>query len=150
MDRADRVLYHQVHPLKLASDGTAELVSLPLIWRGRYRLGLAVHLLPPIAASALVMRRTADLERIRDSSVGRYVRVEMTGSMQAVRLLGDAVTVVGAWSHRRPLIGLGALIVVAGWTMGPGGVARRRGRVSLPRMHAVASPAPDPRMAPGH
>jgi hypothetical protein len=125
MDTAERVLYHQIHPLKLAADLGAEVVLITLIWRGRRRLGLAVHLLPPIAASALLTRRTADLERLRDSPAGHYVAHEMTPAMVLVRLAGDAVTLAGAWLRRPALLAVGAAVVVAGWTMGPGGVGRR-------------------------
>jgi hypothetical protein len=116
---AERVLYHQVHPAKLGADLLAEVVSLPLIWQRRYRLGLAVHFAMPIVASALVLGRTDDLKRIRESSIGRYVHQEMTPAMQALRLLGDAIAVVGAWRRWPGLIVLGIVVVIAGWTIGP-------------------------------
>jgi hypothetical protein len=121
MTPGERVLYHQIHPLKLATDFLAEVVSLPLIWHGRYRPGLAVHFLAPVIGSAVVLRRDDDLERLKASAPGRHVAVEMTPAMQAVRLAGDAVTVAGAWWHRRALIALGAAIVIGGWTLGPRG-----------------------------
>jgi hypothetical protein len=37
MEPRERVLYHQIHPLKLGGDIGADLVSLPLIWGGRRR-----------------------------------------------------------------------------------------------------------------
>jgi hypothetical protein len=85
-ETAERVLYHQIRPLKLAAALAAEVVSVLLIWRGRRRLGLTVHLLPPIVASALLTRRTPDLERLRHSRACQYVAGEMTASMVLVRL----------------------------------------------------------------
>jgi hypothetical protein len=125
MEPRERVLYHQVHPLKLGGDIAAALVSLPLMWRGHRRLGMLIHWTGPIIASAMVLPRTADLERLRDSRAGRYVSHEMTPPMQVVRLIGDAVTVLGAWCRRADWIALGGLVVAAGWTLGPGGVLPR-------------------------
>jgi hypothetical protein len=127
MEPAERVLYHQIHPLKLGGDIAAALVSLPLMWRGHRRLGMLIHWATPIVASAVVLPRTADLERLRGSSAGRYVNHEMTPAMQAIRLIGDAITVVGAWHRRAGWIALGGLVVVAGWTLGPGGWLRLTG-----------------------
>jgi hypothetical protein len=112
LDRAERVLYHQILPLKLASDVGAEVVSIILIWRGRRRLGLALHFLPPVVASALLTRRTADLERLRDSPAGQYIAREMTPARVLVRLAGDAITVLGAWSRRPAILAVGAVVVV--------------------------------------
>jgi len=146
MDTADRVLYHQIHPVKLGTDLVAELVSLPLLWRRRYRTGLAVHFLPPIVASAVVTRWTNDLERIRDSPAGRYVRTEMTPAMQAVRLAGDGLTIVGAWRRRPGLVALGALVVIAGWTIGPRAApSARPGSRRLMNLPMRDRPGPDRR-----
>jgi hypothetical protein len=127
MEPSQRLLYHQIHPLKLGGDIAADLVSLPLIWGGRRRLGMLVHWTAPVIASIIVLPRTADLERLRASPAGRYVGREMTPSMQAIRLVGDAITVVGAWRRRADWIAVGGLVVVAGWTLGPGGLFRPAG-----------------------
>jgi hypothetical protein len=124
---AERALYHQIHPAKLGADLAAELVSLPLYWRGRNRAASVVHLGVPVIASAVVVRRTADLERLRDSRAGRYVAVEMTPAMQALRMAGDAVAVLGARRRSLPLIGLGAAIIAGGWTLGPRSRSRSGG-----------------------
>jgi hypothetical protein len=115
----ERALYHQIHPAKLGADLTAELISLPLYWRGRNRAASVVHMAVPIVASAVVLGRTAELERLRDSRAGRYVLVEMTPAMQALRMAGDAVAVLGARRRSVPLVALGAAIVAGGWTLGP-------------------------------
>jgi hypothetical protein len=39
--------------------------------------------------------------------------------MVGLRVAGDVLTVVGAWRHQPWVIALGALLVVAGWTLGP-------------------------------
>jgi hypothetical protein len=119
VDAPERTLYHQIHPAKLATDLVAEVVSVRLFWRHLPLAGFAVHLVPPVVASAIVTRRTAELERIKASPAGRYIQAEMTPPMVALRVVGDTVTVVGAWRRQPLVIAAGALLVVAGWTLGP-------------------------------
>ena len=71
MTREEKLLYHQIHPLKLLADWTAGFVALPLLWRHRLRAALL-------------------------ASFGRY----MTREMQGVRLAGYLIMSLGAW-HRR-------------------------------------------------
>jgi len=118
MDRAERILYHQIHPAKLGTDLLAEFVSIPLFWQHRILAGLITHLVPPVLASLIVTRRTAELERVKASQAGRYLVAEMTSSMVALRVTGDIVTVVGAWRRQPSVIVIGAILVVAGWTSG--------------------------------
>jgi hypothetical protein len=64
LSRAEKVLYHQVHPLKLATDILTAVLSLFL--RAQHRLGLALAIMwvPSIIVSALFIR-FGDLNRIR-------------------------------------------------------------------------------------
>jgi len=72
MNFADKVLYHQIHPLKLGTDILASLVSLYFFWQHRLLLGLFLHLAPPIIASLIVMY-AVDLERQKQSTFGQYM-----------------------------------------------------------------------------
>jgi hypothetical protein len=94
VDQQGRMLHHQIHPLKLLSDGCAEVASLPLFWQHRLRLALVAHFVPPALAS-LALMRWAELEPFRGSAFGRYVAQWMTPRTQALRLLGDLVMVGG-------------------------------------------------------
>jgi hypothetical protein len=118
MDRAERVLYHQIHPAKFATDLTVELASTVLLWRHRLVAGLFVRFVPALVASAVLMRRTEDLERLRASAAGRYVHNHMTPQAQGVRALGDVLTAVGAWRRRPLILVLGWAVVAAGWSGG--------------------------------
>jgi HAMP domain-containing protein len=129
MDRAERVLYHQIHPAKLATDLTAEVASTVLLWRHRIVAGLLVRLVPALVASAVLMRRTEDLERLRDSAAGRYVHDHMTPQAEGVRALGDVLTAIGAWRRRPFIIVLGWAVIAAGWS---GGLLRGRAASSMP------------------
>jgi hypothetical protein len=117
MNLADKVLYHQIHPLKLGTDILASLVSLYFFWQHKFLVGLILHLAPPIIAS-LVVIYSVDLEPQRQSAFGQYVKRTMTYRMETIRLVGDIVMVLGAWFRSLPLIGTGLAIVVAGWLSG--------------------------------
>jgi hypothetical protein len=127
MDRAERLLYHQIHPAKLATDLTAEAASTVLLWRHRLVAGLLVRLVPAVVASAVLIRRTEDLERLRASEAGRYVHDHVTPRAQAVRAIGDVLTAIGAWRRRPVIILLGWAVVAAGWS---GGLLPRNRRLS--------------------
>jgi hypothetical protein len=117
MTLREKVLYHQIHPAKLATDILAEPVSLYFFWRHELALGLATHFAPPIIASALVMT-LSDLAPLKDSRLGRYVGQHMTRPVEATRLAGDLVMVAGAWQRAPWLIGLGLAVVAAAWLSG--------------------------------
>ena len=113
----EKALYHQVHPLKLATDISAQVVSTYFFWVHSLALGLLTMLVPPILMSALLLT-TLDFAWIRDSAVGRYLKRAMTPAMQAVRLAGTLPIIFGAWYHLPWLIALGLSIILFGWLRG--------------------------------
>lgn len=117
MTPQEKILYHQIHPVKLCTDISAEVVSLYLFWQHRLIAGLAVMFIPPVIVSALIIR-LANLEPYKQSAFGRYVRVYMTPLVVAVRLLGTVVTHIGAWYRIPALIPVGLIIVLVGWLRG--------------------------------
>ena len=114
---SDYVLLHQVHPVKLAFDIGAEIVSNLLLWQHRLGAALFARYVPPVVGSALVMRY-GDLEGLRRTKRGRYVLEHMPPTAMAVRLAGDCVVGVGAWRRRPSWMVAGTLIVLAGWSHG--------------------------------
>jgi hypothetical protein len=117
MPFADKLLYHQIHPLKLATDIAAAFGSLYPFWQHRLWLGLAVAVIPCVIASILVMRY-ADLEWLKGSAFGVYIGRSMTPAMQALRLAGFVVMALGAWFHTPLAILFGIVIVLAAWLKG--------------------------------
>src|SRR5437588_7612937 len=111
MTPQEKVLYHQIHPLKLLTDISAEVVSLYLFWKRKPVLSLAAALVPPIVASALITS-LVDLEPYKRSTLGRYIRVYMTPPVVAARALGTVITHSGAWYHRPMLIPVGLATVL--------------------------------------
>jgi hypothetical protein len=117
MNRKEKYLYHQIHPLKLCTDIGAAWGSLCLLWRHQLALALVVMLVPPILISLLLMR-FADLEPYRQSAFGKYFARSMSHAMEAVRLAGMVVTAVGAWRQSLWIIVAGGAIVLFGWLRG--------------------------------
>jgi hypothetical protein len=117
MTSQEKRLYHQIHPLKLATDISAEIVSLYLFWKHRLLAGMLILFIPPVIVSTLIMR-LANLEPYRQSALGRYIREYMTPSAVAVRILGTIITHVGAWFRKPVLIPLGLVTVLLGWLRG--------------------------------
>jgi hypothetical protein len=117
MTRSEAVLYHQIHPAKLATDIVGAVVSLVLLWQHELAIGLAVMIVPSVVATGLVMR-FADLERLKESPFGRYVGRWMTPAMQAVRVAGLVISSVAAWRHAPVWIAVGLAVTLAGWLRG--------------------------------
>lgn len=117
MTRAEKYLYHQIHPLKLLTDVGTSFASTWLLWEQRWALAGVIALAPSIAASALLISR-ADLDRYRRSPLGRYVANHMTRKVEAVRLLGQLLMWLGAASHVPWVIPFGFVVVVFAWLNG--------------------------------
>ena len=126
MTAKEKALYHQIHPLKLATDALASVVSLYFFWQHQIVIAFALHFVPPLIASFLLIRYGA-LDALRDSAFGRYVGQHMTRVIEAVRLFGDIVTIVGAWYHDWLLIAAGFALILGAWCNGllPSARARR-------------------------
>jgi hypothetical protein len=119
MTRAEKMLYHQIHPLKLAADISSCVVSSALLWRHRLVAAMVVAWLPAIVATVVVIHFAA-LERQRDSAFGRYVRASMAPAVIAERMAGQIVMWLGAHRHEPAQIALGGLVIVLAWLSGLG------------------------------
>src|SRR5262249_11124062 len=78
MDFREKKLYHQIHPLKLATDISVTPVSLYFVWKHRVLPALLVGFVPPILLSLGMLKWTPDLERLKRSRLGRYIKSYMT------------------------------------------------------------------------
>jgi hypothetical protein len=113
----ERILYHQIHPLKLTTDWISGFVAAWLFWQHRLAAGLVVGFIPPLVASALLLR-FANLGSLKDTALGRYIEWNMTRPMEAVRLAGAMALWLGAWIHQWWLIMFSIVIILAGWLRG--------------------------------
>jgi hypothetical protein len=117
MTLREKILFHQVHPAKLATDAAAAFVSLYFLWQHALIIGLLVHIVPPPVGSAIVMA-CVDLEPYKNSRLGTYLVSYMRPGAQAARLVGDLIMAVAAWFHAPGGIAVGLLIILAAWSHG--------------------------------
>jgi hypothetical protein len=118
MDFNEKVLYHQIHPAKLAADASGSLVSTYLMWRRRFAWAMLAAFVPAVLASVLVIQY-ADLERRKHSRFGRYMRRYMDRRvLDAWRFFGQVLMWVGAWYQVGKLVPIGVATVVAAWVSG--------------------------------
>jgi hypothetical protein len=117
MTLKEKILYHQVHPAKLATDIAAAVVSLYFFWQHDFIVGLLTHLIPPPIGSFAVIH-FANLEGYQNSRPGAYLLRYMTPVAQATRLVGDIIMVFAAWFHSPIGIAAGLAIVLAAWSCG--------------------------------
>ncbi|HWD07614.1 MAG TPA: hypothetical protein VHA57_00830 [Actinomycetota bacterium] len=130
----DALVLLNIHPAKLAIDAVASASSLWLLWRGRTKLGFAVHYLVPAATSALVLTR--DLGRLRATPAGRYV-LSIPRAGHAARAAGDTLMVRGARRRQPKVLAAGAVLAAAGWSSGLFGRAAEAPPASEPAAAAL-------------
>ena len=114
MELRDRVLYHQIHPLKLLTDGVTAVAAAALLWRHHLVSALIAGFLPSILVT-LALLRWADLEPFRRSAFGRYISRFMTRRVEGARFIGLAIAWSGAWLRRPTLIAVGVTWIAACW-----------------------------------
>ena len=117
MTRAQRLLYHQIHPLKLLTDVASSFASTWLLWEKQWILAAVVGLGPSLVVTALLLW-LADLEPLARTPMGAYVARFMTRKVEALRFSGQIVMWAGAAAHVVWLLPLGFMIVVFGWLRG--------------------------------
>ena len=117
MDLPEKVLYHQIHPVKLFTDWSTAFLSFVLFWCQELVAGVIVAFVPALIVS-LILIRSADLERYKTSRFGRYVARYMNRAAQAVRLTGYALAAIGAWTHLLVLVPIGITVILVGWGWG--------------------------------
>jgi hypothetical protein len=120
MTLSERALYHQIHPVKLATDWAAALASVVLLWRHRLAAGLMWGLLPPVLVSLPFLLGYLDrsLVSYSGSTLGRYLARSMTRAMEGLRLLGLLGLWVGAWRRSVAIMGVGGVVIAAAWLRG--------------------------------
>jgi hypothetical protein len=117
MNRRDRLLYHQIHPLKLATDVGTAIIAAVAFWHHAPVAGVVVGFIPSIVVT-IALLRWADLEPYASSRLGRYVRRYMTRRVEAARFVGLIPLWGGAWMHRLSVVGFGVLWILACWLWG--------------------------------
>lgn len=131
IDFREKRLYHQIHPLKLATDIGVTPIFLFFLWRHQITPAIIVGFVPPVIVSAAMMLWPPDLKRLKNSALGKYISKYMTLTIEVVRLLTLAAMAWEAWNHNFWFIALGLLILLFAWCNGL--VFPRRGERSHTR-----------------
>ncbi len=114
---AGKVSASQVHPWQLAVGWLSGLIALFLFWRNSLLWGLAVAFVPP-TATVLFVLQYADLQKCRESKLGKYFAQNMKPQVQVLRYGGYLVMVLGAWEHQSWIVASGLLILLFAWFRG--------------------------------
>jgi len=118
MDFREKKLYHQIHPLKLVTDIGVTPLALYFVWEHRVLPALLVGFVPPLVVSLAMLKWTPDLETLKRSAFGRYIKKYMTPFIEMTRLLTLVPMTYGAWSHDSRFIVLGLVILLFAWCNG--------------------------------
>jgi hypothetical protein len=118
MDLREKVLYHQLHPLKLATDISVTPLFLYYLWEHHVAPALLIGFVPPVAVSLAMLKWTPDLEKLKQSSFGHYIERYMTPFIQMIRFLTLVLMAYGAWDHSGRFIAFGLVILVLAWCHG--------------------------------
>src|SRR5258708_40320155 len=95
----EKVLYHQIHPIKLATDWIiGGLIAYILLWRHLFWLGIIVAIIPSVVVTIIILK-FVDLQKYKKSALGHYIKPNIPSSMQEIRLLGALLAGIGAWYH---------------------------------------------------
>jgi hypothetical protein len=113
----EKILYHQIHPLKLSTDIGVTFPSCYFFWRHDLVAAIAIALLPPIIVSTIIIT-AVDLERYRQSSFGRYLTTYMSRATEVIRLFGFVLMALGSWFHQAWLPPCGLVVVLLAWLRG--------------------------------
>ncbi len=117
MSWQEKILYHQIHPLKLLADWVPGLGSIYLMWQHKLAATLLCTFIPAGFGSLIVIK-TADLVPYQNSKFGQYMKRYMTPLWEGIRFLGMVVMWIGGWRHSWRIIFSGLLVVILAWANG--------------------------------
>lgn len=117
MDLQERILYHQIHPLKLAVDLGSGAAALYFAWQ--QQLGAAsIAALAPSVLVTFYLTQFADLSPQKNSPLGAYIAKYMTDKIQQARLFGYGLMFLSAWERNWLGIAAGLGLIAFGWGRG--------------------------------
>ncbi len=117
MTNKEKILYHQIHPLKLITDISTGFFTTYLLWQHNLFLFSILFLLPSVIVT-LILVKFFNLEKQRKSKLGKYVSKFMPPLFQSIRLFGQVIMWVSAWYQSGIFVFIGFLVIVFGWSKG--------------------------------
>lgn len=117
MELNEKLLYHQIHPLKFCIDFSTGLFTTYLAWNHNLFWFLILFLTPSVLITILLIK-FADLESLKNSDFGKYVKKYLSKTIEGIRLAGQFLMWTAAWLHLPVLIGIGFVVIIGGWLFG--------------------------------
>lgn len=117
MTSNEKLLYQQIHPVKLLTDFGTSFASAWLLWEAEWAWAAGVALLPSIVVTAWLVR-FAELERYQHSFLGQYVQRHMPARIVRERIAGQLIVWIAAATHVPWLVPFGYFVIVLAWLNG--------------------------------
>lgn len=117
IDVREKNLYHQIHPVKLATDWITGIFALILLWH-HYIVGTLVIMFVPSIIVTIFIINYVDLSNQKASPFGKYISNNMTKSMEMIRFIGFVIAIFGAWFHFVSVIVVGIIVILLAWLQG--------------------------------
>ncbi len=128
MNLQEKILYHQIHPLKLSTDITTGILSLIFLWFHSLWIALIIGIVPSILITLLIIS-FINLQKYKESNYGLYVKKYMTREVMILRGIGYVIAAFGAWFNSYGIVIFGFIILLFGWCSGkilPHGLGLRK------------------------
>jgi hypothetical protein len=113
----EKILYHQIHPLKLLTDISTSIASTYFLWEHNL-FCFFILFLPPSLLITILLLKYANLEKQKNTHMGKYILKYMSPGIQMVRLFGQVVVWVAAWFQAPSFIAVGVMIILLAWGEG--------------------------------
>lgn len=117
MTLQEKSMYQQIHPLRLTVDWVTGLTACYLFWLHDMVNGLIVAFIPSLLVSLFVIR-FGELEKLKNSSFGKYYKRTYSKTIDLVRFGGFVIMSGSAWYNFAEGIVGGIVVVIATWTYG--------------------------------
>lgn len=117
MELNERILYHKIHPLKIAIDATSAAAAMVMLWEKHWIIAFFMLFMPAQIASQLLVM-SGNLEPLKKSQLGAYVAQYLTRSVEMAQAAGVGVMGLGAWFQMPWVMAAGLLIVAGAWLSG--------------------------------
>lgn len=117
MTLQEKSLYQQIHPLRLFTDWASGLYACYLFWYGEVTMGIILAFAPSLLVSLLVIR-TADLDKIKRSTFGRYFARTYSKTIDLIRFGGFVLMAGSSWYHSIEGMAAGFAVIAGTWTYG--------------------------------
>ena len=117
MDFREKEKYQEIHPVKLAVDIGTAFLSIYFYWVQDFVLGTAIGFLPSVIVTAVIIK-WVNLEKIKQSPLGKYIDKYVTNTIRLIRIVGFIVATVAAWYNIWWLVLVGLLVILLAWFRG--------------------------------